>query len=69
MVDQLLHMRNSFLSWLDEYNDLVEETRRAADSDLPLVLLQSCGGELLASHARFLDSVDSYVGEVKRPLS
>lgn len=69
MVDPLLHMRNSFLSWLDEYNDLVEETERAADSGLPLVLLRSCGGELLASHARFVDSVDSYVGEIKRPLS
>ncbi len=70
LADRLAHMGESFLPWLEEYNDLVEAmASKAGDVGLPLVLLRSCGAELLIGHSKFVDIVDAYVEEIRRPAA
>ena len=65
---QLRQLRESFSSWLDDYNDVVEAMeKKAADSHGPLVLLHGCGGELLNAHSRFVKVIDQYLEEFKSP--
>ncbi len=52
-------MAKSFSPWLDEFHDLVTK-RRENPPDRSLVLLHSCGGEILNAHKTFVDCVNDY---------
>ena len=65
LIGNLRRTRESFRSWLREYHGIVEKTKAAGPPGLPLVLLLSCGGELLTGHNRFVDVIDAYLSEIE----
>ena len=65
LIAALRHMRESFRGWLNEYHAVVEKAQADGESSMPLVLLFSCGGELLSAQNRFADVIDAYVVELE----
>lgn len=60
LIDKLKKMQESFGQWLYDMNKLIE-SRQALEQDIQLMLLLTCGAQILNAHTTFLNTVDLYI--------
>ncbi len=66
LVNGLRGLKESLSPCISAYNDVVEERKKDEIPGLALMLLTSCGAELMDAYFRFAGVVDAYADETEQ---